>query len=76
MNYLDGAHSIGVQNVTSNWKVATLISFIFLYLARRLASGETFIHWKNILKPFSRFQTSIKVRISVFKLVYTDTQQN
>ena len=38
----DGAHSIGVQNVTSNCNVATLISFIFsLYLARRLA-------WKRL----------------------------
>ena len=44
LNGYDGAHSIGVQNVTSNWKVATLISVFFsLYLARRLASGETFI---------------------------------
>ena len=43
---LDGAHSIAVQNVTSNCNVATLISFISsLYLARRLASGGTFIRW-------------------------------
>ena len=38
----DGAHGIGVQNVTSNCNVATLNSFFFsLYLARR----ETFIRW-------------------------------
>ena len=43
---IDGALSIGVQNVTSNCNVATLNSFFFsLYLARRLASGETFIRW-------------------------------
>ena len=36
--YFDGAHSINVQNVTSNCKVTTLISFFSLYLARRLAS--------------------------------------
>ena len=42
---IDGAHSIDVQNVTSNCKVSTLISFFSLYLARRLASGETFIRW-------------------------------
>ena len=36
----DGAHGIGVQNVTSNCNVATLNSFFFLYLAKRLASGE------------------------------------
>ena len=42
----DGAHSIGVQNVTSNCNVATLNSFPFsLYIARRLAAGETFIRW-------------------------------
>ena len=41
----DGAHGISVQNVTSNCNVATLNSFFFLYLARRLASGETFIRW-------------------------------
>ena len=46
---LDGAQSIGVQNVTSNCNVATLISFFFsLYLAICLASGETFIRWYNI----------------------------
>ena len=44
--YTDGAHGIGVQNVTSNCNVETLNSFFFpLYLARRLASGETFIRW-------------------------------
>ena len=42
----DGAHGIGVQNVTSNYNVATLNSFFFsLYLAGRLASGETYIRW-------------------------------
>ena len=41
----DGAHGIGVQNVTSIYNVATLISFFSLYLARRLATGETFIRW-------------------------------
>ena len=35
---IDGAHSIGVQNVTSNCNVMTLIYFFFsLYLAKRLA---------------------------------------
>ena len=44
--HADGAHGIGVQKVTSNCNVATLISSLFsLYLARRLASGETFILW-------------------------------
>ena len=43
---IDGAHGIGVQNVTSNYNVATLNSFSFsLYLARRFASGETYIRW-------------------------------
>ena len=41
---IDGAHGIGVQKVTSNCNVSTLISFV-LYLVRRLASGETFILW-------------------------------
>ena len=42
----DGVHGIGVQNVTSNYNVATLNSFFFsLYLAGRLASGETYIRW-------------------------------
>ena len=47
VNYCsDGAHGIGVQKVTLNCNVATLISSLFsLYLARRLASGETFILW-------------------------------
>ena len=40
--YIDGAHGIGVQNVTSNCKVAILF-FFSLYLARRLASVEAFI---------------------------------
>ena len=36
MIILDGAHSIDVQNVTSNCKVAALISFFFsLYSGRR-----------------------------------------
>ena len=43
---MDGAHGIGVQNVTSNCNVLTLnSSFFSLYLVRRLASGETFIRW-------------------------------
>ena len=41
----DGAHGIGVQNVTSNCNVATLNSFFFIYLAKRLASREAFIRW-------------------------------
>ena len=45
-NTCDGAHDISVQKVTSNCNVATLISFLFsLHVARRLASGETFIRW-------------------------------
>ena len=59
--HYDGAHGIGVQNVTSKFNVATLNSFfISLYLTRHLASGETSIRFYYMK---TAFLLSIHVRM-------------
>ena len=87
--YYDGAHGIGVQKVTSNCNVATLISFV-LYLVRLIAShlaeysyftifSYIYIYFHSLvkyMKTVASFQTSIHVRISISNFVYTHAQQN